>query len=508
MDNKKSLRKPLPNGIDMSMFGKIPPQARDIEEAVLGACMLERDAVHLALGILSPEMFYLEVHKDVFEVVKDLFNRGNPVDQLTVMDALRKNGKLESVGGAYYISELTNRVASGANVEYHSRIIHQKFIARELIRISAEVTRDAFEETTDVFELLENATRDFLRLDNVTGGGNLEPHHRVSLALAQIEKAMQNKFITGAPTGSDLLNSLTGGWQKQDLIIIGARPGVGKTGFIIWLARNAAEYMEKNLDGEDYHPYPTVLFSLEMSKTQIGLRELGMDNNVKYSKLRTGKISEDEFQQIVFGTSRIEDCPVYVDDDSRLTPTLLRSKLLKMQNEKKIGLAIIDYLNLMKVDGGKKMSRYEELSEVTREVKAVAKELNIPIIMLCQLNRSVETESKTDKRPQLHHLRDTGTVEEAADTVMLLYRPAYYMDKIPDFPKFNADNEPEDNAFYVNFAKHKQGATGEVRLFTEIEKNIFRDWGYIPPAPQQAKTPIRDITEPQKEEEFEKPLPF
>lgn len=486
--------------IDISLFGKIPPQAKDIEEAVLGACMLERDAVHLAMGILTPEMFYADGHRMVFEVVKDLFNRGNPVDQLTVVEALRKNGNIESVGGAYAVMELTNRIASGANVEYHARIIHQKFIARELIRISAEVTRDAFDETTDIFELLEKSSRDLLRLDNVSGGGNLEPHHRVTLALAQIEKAMQNKFITGAPSGSEKLNSLTGGWQKQDLIIIGARPGVGKTAFVIWLSRKAAEYTEKNVNDEDFHPYPTVIFSLEMSKTQIGLRELGMDNSIKYSKLRTGKISDDEFQQVVFGTSKIEDCPVYVDDDSRLTPTLLRSKLLKMQNEKKIGLVIIDYLNLMKADGGKKMSRYDELSEVTREVKAVAKELDIPIIMLCQLNRSVETESKTDKRPQLHHLRDTGTVEEAADTVMLLYRPAYYMDKIPDFPRFNAENEPEDNAFYINFAKHKQGATGEVRLYTEIEKNFFRDWDISP----QFKTiepiqQVRSFTEPQKE---------
>lgn len=490
--------------LNIDSIGKIPPQARDIEEAVLGACLLERDAVYAALGILLPEMFYVDAHGKVFDVIKDLFNRGNPVDQLTVVEALRKSGSIDSVGGAYAVMELTNRVASGANVEYHSRIIHQKFIARELIRISAELTRDAFDDTADIFELLERATREFLKLDNVSGGGNLEPHHRVSLALAQIEKAMQNKNVTGVPTGSNAIDSLTGGWQRQDLITIGARPGAGKTAFVIWLARNAAEFCE-TIEGETVRPFPVAFFSLEMSKTQVAMRELGMDNSVKYSKLRTGKISEDEFQQVVFGTSRIEDCPVYVDDDSILTPMLLRSKLLKMKNEKGVQLAIIDYLNLMKFDGDKRTTRYDQVSEIIREVKRIAKELDIPIILLCQLNRDVEKDSKTDKRPRLHHLRDAGTIEEASDIVMLLYRPAYYMENIPDFPKHNALGEPEDNAFYIDFAKHKQGATGEVRLYTEIEKNIFRDWGYVPPKISQPAP--RNITEPKKDDETD-PLPF
>lgn len=483
------------------IHGKMPPQAIELEEAVLGACMLERDAVHVALGVLTSEMFYKEENKKVFQAIVDLFHRGNPVDQLTVSEQLRKDGNMELVGGAYYVSELTNRVASGANVEYHSRIVHQKFIGRELIRICTNVTRDAFDDTTDTFELLENATKDFLKLDNVQGGGNLEPHHRVTLALAQIEKAMQNKSVTGVPSGSREIDLLTGGWQNQDLITVGARPGAGKTAWIIWLARNAASVIETNELNDEFHPFPTVVFSLEMSKTQIAIRELGMDNSIKYSKLRTGKINDDEFQRIVFGTEKIQDCPVYYDDDSFLTPTLLRSKLLKLKSEKNVRFCIIDYLNLMKYDGSSKVSRYDQISDIVRDTKRIAKELDIPIVLLCQLNREVEKESK-DKRPRLHHLRDAGTIEEASDIVMLLYRPGYYMDKIPDFPRMDANGEPEDNAFYIDFAKHKQGATGDVKLYTEIEKNIFRDWNV---QPSQSSKKLVDFTQASV---IEEPPPF
>jgi len=476
--------------------GKLPPQAVDLEQAVLGACLLEKDAVYAALGILMPDMFYIDKHQKIFEVIRELFNHSNPVDQLTVCDALRKRGWMEIVGGAYEISELTNRVASGANVEFHARIIYEKYIAREMIRISAEVIKKSFDEVSDVFDILTQSTRQFLNLDRVSGTGNIEPHHRVSLALAQIEKAMQNKSVTGVPSGSSTMDALTGGWQKQDLITVSGRPGSGKSGFIIWIARNAG-----------MNNFPTVMFSLEMDKTQIAMRELGMDNQLKYSKLRTGRITDDEFQQVVFGTSRIEDCPVYMDDDPILSPMILRSKLLKLKNEKNVQMAIIDYLNLMKYDGNPKVSRYDQISEIVRDVKRIAKELDMPIIMLCQLNRELEKESKTDKRPRLHHMRDAGTIEEASDVVMLLYRPAYYMDKIPEFPRHNADGEPEDNAFYVDFAKHKQGATGEVKLYTEIEKNIFRDWHISPHQNQSTSPQVRSFTEPINQETTED-LPF
>ena len=463
---RKSVNMPLVSP-DM-MPGKLPPQAVDMEEAVLGALMLDKNAVAEVIDILKPDSFYKESHSNIFEAIQQLFHSTQPVDILTVTQQLRKNGNLEIAGGAYYITQLTNRVASAANVEFHARIVLQKYIQRELIRISGETIRDAFEDTTDVLELLDKAERNLFGIAESNIRRKYETMSGlVAKALKEVEiAAKQESGVTGVPSGFTELDRVTAGWQRSDLIIIAARPGMGKTAFVLSLARNAAVRFNK----------PIAFFSLEMSSIQLVNRLVASETEIDTEKLKKGTLAPHEWQQLNLKVTPLTNAPIYIDDTPALSVFELRAKCRRLAAEKKIEMIIIDYLQLM-VGGqdNKNGNREQEISHISRSLKGIAKELNIPIIALSQLSRNVE-KSQT-KKPQLSDLRESGAIEQDADMVMFIYRPEYYGLTETE------DNLPATNVAEIIVAKNRNGALKSVNLkflghltkFTDLETYDFMD---------------------------------
>lgn len=437
-------------------LGFLPPQAIELEEVILGACMLDEDALISTMGILTPDMLYKPVNVEIFKAICRLSAQNKPVDILTVTEQLKTSETLEEVGGSYYVSGLTDRVGSSANIEYHCRIVQQKYFSRKLIEISYNSVKEAYKDSGDILELMDDTAKKIISLLQVEGTPNVEPANRITKAIAQIERAMQTgNHITGIKSGINDIDKITGGWQNQDLIVIAARPGAGKSALALEFARSAV-----------LNNVPTWYFSLEMSDTQLAMRELGREARVRYSKLRKGEIDRLDFNGIMGFVDELSNRPLYVDSSSRLSISILRTKLLKAIHEKGIKFAIIDYLNLMESEI-RSTNTVDKISEICKELKRLAKQLDIPIILLAQLNRDVEKE--TDKRPKLHHLKGSGAIEEYSDMVMFLYRPAYYH-KDPNVPCM------EPNTLYIEIAKHKQGAVGDVKTYCEIEKNIITDW--------------------------------
>lgn len=465
-------RKPAAD-LSTFLYGRIPPQARDLEEAVLGALMLEKDALSLVVDILKPEAFYVEAHNKIFAAIQRLFQRSQPVDILTVTDELRKAGELEEVGGAYYVTELTNRVASAAHVEYHSRIIAQKFIQRELIRISSEIVRDAFEDTTDVFELLDVAEKGIYEITDNSLRRNYDPISAlVSKALDQLQKIKDHKdTVTGVPSGFVMLDRVTSGWQKSDLIVIAARPGMGKTAFVLSLARNAAVDFKK----------PVAFFSLEMSSIQLTNRLISAETEIPAEKIRRANLESYEWEQLVNKVDTLSECKLFIDDTPAINIFELRAKARRLKMEHDIQMIIIDYLQLMSgnVDN-RQGNREQEISNISRALKSIAKELDIPVIALSQLNRSVETRGG-DKRPQLSDLRESGAIEQDADMVLFIYRPEYY--KITQ----DADGNSTTGLAEIILAKHRNGALANVWVkfvdrfakFAEMDSFADNDEGKI-----------------------------
>jgi len=452
-------------------LGKIPPQATDLEEAVLGALMLEREAVNEVIDILKPESFYKESHQKIFSAIHDLFQRSEPIDILTVTAELRKTGDLEIVGGAYYISFLTNRVASSANIQFHSRIISQKHILRELIRISSDTIREAYEESTDVFDLLDKAERDLFTVAQ----GNIRKEYDtmsdvIKQAIENIEAAKKNvDGVSGVPSGFHALDRVTSGWQKSDMIIVAARPGMGKTAFVVSMARNIA--VDFNL--------PVAIFSLEMSSIQLVNRLISSETGIKGEKIRKGNLEDHEFTQLHTRIKKLSTAPIYVDDTPSLSVFELRAKARRLKSKHDIQLIIVDYLQLMTA-GSDKGNREQEISTISRSIKTIAKELNIPIIALSQLSRAVETRGG-DKKPMLSDLRESGAIEQDADIVSFIYRPEYY----------DLDQDEEGNSLLgigqVIIAKHRNGALDTVSLkfvkdfakFENLEAS-YDDQGALP----------------------------
>lgn len=432
---------------------KLPPQATDLEEAVLGALMLEKDALSSVIDVLKPEVFYQTNHQKIFSAIKILFEKTQPVDILTVTAELRRQGELEMVGGAYYITELTSRVASAANIEFHSRIIIQKFIQRELIRISTEVINNAYEETSDVFDLLDMAEKNLFEIAQ----SNLRRDARnmddlVREALRDIEALKDKKDgLTGVASGFTNLDRMTSGWQKSDLVIIAARPAMGKTAFVLSCARNAAVDFDK----------PVVVFSLEMSSVQLVNRLIAGEAEIEQEKIRKGTLEEWEWQQVHSKIGRLEKATFIIDDTPALNIFEFRAKCRRLKSQYDIQLIIIDYLQLMhgKAEGkGGGGNREQEISSISRALKSVAKELNVPVIALSQLSRAVESRPGNSKRPMLSDLRESGAIEQDADMVLFLYRPEYY--------GLTEDEEgnPTQGVGEVIIAKHRNGETGTVRL--------------------------------------------
>ena len=398
-------------GNDMSnfVFGKVQPQALTLEEAVLGAIMLDKDTLPIILDILKPESFYSDIHQLIYRAMLGLFDKSHPIDLLTVTEELKKSGDLEKIGGPYFLVELTNRVASAANIEYHARIIAQKHIQRELIRVSTQIIRDAYEDTTDVFNLMDDAERGLFAITEHNLTRSFESMGSLSSKLLkQIEDLSKRKDgLTGVPTGFVELDRMTSGWQPSDLIIMAARPGMGKTSFVLSVARNAALEFGK----------PVALFSLEMSNLQLVQRLVSMESEVPATKLRNGQLEDYEWTMIQQTIEKLSTAPIFIDDTPGINIFELRAKCRRLKMQHNIELIIIDYLQLMSGtgEGGRGGNREQEVSNISRSLKGLAKELGVPVIALSQLSRAVETRGGT-KRPQLSDLRESGCL--AGDTLV------------------------------------------------------------------------------------------
>ncbi len=437
---------------NLHQAGKVPPQATDLEEAVLGALMLEKDALSTVIDILKPEVFYIEAHKKIFEAIQTLFQKSKPVDILTVTAEMRQQGTLELIGGAYYITNLTNRVASAANIEYHARIISQKYIQRELIRISSEIITNAYEDTTDIFDLLDHAEKNLFDIaQNNLRRDTQKMDEIIKQSLATLEDLRtKTDGLTGVPSGFTDLDRITGGWQKSDLVIIAARPAMGKTAFVLSCARNAAVDFKK----------PVVVFSLEMSSVQLVNRLISGETEIEQEKIRKGNLAEWEWQQLHSKIGALTEAPLLIDDTPALNIFEFRAKCRRLKSQYDIQMIIIDYLQLMHGKGeGGGGNREQEIGSISRALKSVAKELNIPVLALSQLSRAVESRpGQNGKRPLLSDLRESGSIEQDADMVLFLYRPEYY--------GFTEDESGRSQIGVgeVIIAKHRNGETGIVPL--------------------------------------------
>lgn len=462
-DKKATFRRKPSIDLSPMIFGKVPPQAKDLEEAVLGAVMLEKGAFDNVIEVIQSECFYVDAHQKIFKCFQDLAQKSLPIDMLTVVEELKSKGELEEVGGAYYVSKLTNVVTSTANIITHAQIILQKFIQRELIRISGEIIKDAYEDSTDVFDLLDDAEQ---KMFNITNNYLKKNYDEIGDALAKaitrIDKLrFQTDDISGVPSGFETLDKLTYGWQPSDLIILAARPAVGKTAFALNLIRNAALNSRK--------PTPVAFFSLEMSSAQLVQRILSAESEIALEKIARGKLEDHEYQQLnLRGVKRLETSPIYIDDTAALNIFEFRAKARRLVNKHGVGLIIIDYLQLMSGSGERNTNREQEISTISRNLKVLAKELMIPIIALSQLSRAVETR-KESKMPQLSDLRESGAIEQDADMVMFIYRPEYY-----DIGT-NEQGESVAGETHIRIAKHRNGSLDTVKLRARLDIQKFEE---------------------------------
>ncbi len=432
--------------------GKIPPQATDLEEVVLGAMMIDKKGVDEVIDILHSEVFYSEKHKLIFDAIYTLFENSEPVDLLTVSSQLKRDATLEKAGGEFYLVQLTQKVSSSAHIEFHARIILQKFIQRSLIKISSEIIEDSYDETTDVFDLLDTAES---KLYEITQGNikrsSETAQQLVIQAKKRIEEIANREGLSGIPSGFNKVDKLTSGWQPSDLIIIAARPGMGKTALTLSMARNMA--VEHNI--------PVAFFSLEMSSVQLITRLISSETGLNSEKLRTGNLEKHEWEQLNVKVKNLEKAPLFIDDTPSLSIFDLRAKARRLSSQHGIKLIMIDYLQLMTAGGNQKGggNREQEISTISRNLKALAKELGVPVIALSQLSRAVETRGGS-KRPLLSDLRESGAIEQDADIVSFIYRPEYY--KIDEWD----DEEQSPTAGQAEFivAKHRNGGLDEIRL--------------------------------------------
>ena len=432
-------------------FGRVQPQALELEEAVLGALMIEKDAYSLVSEIIRPESFYDRRHQMIYAAITDLAVNQKPVDILTVKDQLSKRGELDEVGGAFYITQLSSRVTSSAHIEYHARIIAQKYLARELITFSSNVQKKAFDDTLDVDDLMQEAEG---KLFEVSKRNLKKDYTQINPVIAEAYENLQKAAartdgLSGLESGFTKLDKITSGWQNSDLIIIAARPAMGKTAFVLSMAQNIAVDFKK----------PIALFSLEMSNVQLINRLIVNVCEIPGEKIKSGQLADYEWQQLDYKIKNLFDAPLYVDDTASLSVFELRTKARRLVREHGVKMIIIDYLQLMNASGMSFGSRQEEVSTISRSLKGLAKELNIPIIALSQLNRGVESrEGAEGKRPQLSDLRESGAIEQDADMVCFIHRPEYY--KIYQDAKGNDMRGMAE----ILVAKHRNGATDDVTL--------------------------------------------
>ncbi len=437
------------NGQGDLSFGKVQPQAVALEEAVLGAIMLDKDAFPTATEILRAESFYIEAHQLIYTTMSEIYGQSQPIDLLTVHEALKKAGALEKAGGITYLMELTNKIASAANLEFHARIIAQKYIQRELIRVSTTIIEDSYDETKDVFELLDMAEQSLYDITDKNLSSGYESLKMLAIqAQREIEAASQKgSEMTGVTTGYVELDKLTSGWQPSDLIIIAARPGMGKTAFTLSLAKNAAEVGRG-----------VAVFSLEMASVQLVQRLISMDAEISGSKLRNGQMEDYEWKKLHESVEKLADIPIFIDDTPGINIFELRAKCRRLKQKHDISMIVIDYLQLMSgaPGGGGGGNREQEISAISRALKGLAKELKVPVIALSQLSRAVESRGG-EKRPMLSDLRESGAIEQDADIVTFIYRPGYYGIEEGDM------GVPSDLTEII-VAKHRNGSLDTVEL--------------------------------------------
>ena len=453
--------------VNTEEIGRLQPQARELEEAILGALMLEKDAYSMISEILSPDCFYDKTHELIFTAIQNLAIQQKPIDMLTVVDQLRKSGSLETVGGTSYIAQLSQKVVSSAHIDYHARIVAQKFLARELITFSSEVASKAFDETNDVDDLMQEAEGKLFEISqrNVKKDVvHINPIINEAFNLMR-EAAKRTDGLSGLPSGFNALDKITSGWQNSDLIIIAARPGMGKTAFVLSMAKNMA--VNFNI--------PIAVFSLEMSNVQLVNRLIVNVAELSGEKIKTGQLAEYEWHQLDSKINKLYDAPIYVDDTPSLSVFELRTKARRLVKEHNVKCIIIDYLQLMNASGMSFGSREQEVSIISRSMKGLAKELSIPVIALSQLNRSLDMrtsqsrsskEGFDSKRPQLSDLRESGAIEQDADIVCFIHRPEYY--------KIFQDEQGNDltGKAEIIIAKHRNGSTGDLTL--EFRKEFAR----------------------------------
>ncbi len=400
--------------------GRMPPQAVDVEQAVLGALLIEREAIPKAIEILPADAFYDSRHQQIYEAVQALFERGNPVDLVTLTEELKRRGTYEPIGG-YYLAELTTRVASAANVDFHARIIAEKSLLRKLITTMTGVVGQAYDPTTDAFDLLDDAERQIFQIsESQLRKGAVAMSEVMMQTVAHLESIHGREGgITGVPSGFSALDNMTGGWQPSDLVIIAARPSMGKTALSLAVTRNAALHPDK--------PAGVAYFSLEMSAQQLAQRLLTSEARVDAQRARTGRLHDDDWPKLARAAGRLSAAPIFIDDTPGLGILELRAKCRRLKAEHDIGLVIVDYLQLMHgtAAAAKGGNREQEIAQISRSLKGLAKELNVPVLALSQLSRAVETRGG-DKRPQLSDLRESGSIEQDADVVMFIYRAERY----------------------------------------------------------------------------------
>jgi replicative DNA helicase len=431
-------------------LGKLPPQALDLEQSVLGALMIEKQALTDVIDILKPNNFYKDSHREIYQAIIDLFNNSDPVDLLTVTNQLKKNGKLDFVGGSYYVSQLTTRVNSASNIEFHSRIILEQSIKRQLIEVSGKVQKDAYEDTTDVFDLLDSTEQSLFDISESHIRKNYDQvKNLMKEAIHELEtKKTKKDGITGVPSGLIDLDNITSGWQPSDLVIIAGRPSMGKTALVLSMIRNAA------ID----HDMPMALFSLEMSSLQIVNRLISAEAELDSDKIKKGNLKDYEWQQLLHKTDQLNKAKIFIDDSAALSILELRAKSRRLKSQHDIKCIVVDYLQLMSGEYGKSSgNREQEIASISRSLKAIAKELNIPVIALSQLSRAVETRGG-DKRPVLSDLRESGSIEQDADMVLFVYRADRY-----DITE-DEDGNLTAGVAEILLRKNRNGPTGKVKL--------------------------------------------
>jgi len=440
--------------------GKMPPNAIEFEKLVLGTFLIDKKALDFSIDLLTEKVFYDPRHQEIYAAILKLYRDNHPVDLMTVIQELKSTEKLNLAGGDSYIIDLTLGVSSSAHIEYHVRVILEKYILRSLINVSGNVIDQSYKESTDVFELLDEAEKSFFEITNGTIKKGFDTANSlVKEALEKVKSLKDKQGLSGVPSGFQSIDKATGGWQPSDLIIIAARPAMGKTAFLLSMARNMAVDLQ----------IPVALFSLEMAAIQLIMRMISSETGISSEKLRKGMLSDEEWERLFSNISNLENAPLYIDETPALSIFDFRAKCRRLVMQHGVKIIMVDYLQLMTANSGNKSSgtREQEISTISRSLKAIAKELNVPVIALSQLSRSVE--SRPNKRPQLSDLRESGAIEQDADIVSFIYRPEYY--KI----EYWEDETPSANQAELIIGKHRNGSTEDIRLSFHAALAQFSD---------------------------------